>query len=218
VCFPSIALIFGSAANAAQWVQTYHTGLLDWANAAQPTADGGYIVVGFTNFFNTSGFGAWVLKLDSSGNIVWQRVYDSSGDAILNAVQQTSDGGYIVAGHRNPDFAITGRDGWVLKLDANGNVLWQRTYGSSGFDDIRSLERTRDGGHVAAGYTESFGAGGGDAWVLKIDATGNIVWQKTYGSTAKDQANSIRSTQDGGYVMAGRVPAALARAVRTPGY
>ena len=74
-------------------------------------------------------------------------------------------------------------DIWVLKLDRDGTITWQKTYGGSGYDDAYSIQQTSDGGYIVAGDTYSFGAGSGDVWVLKLDQCGNITWQKTYGGS-----------------------------------
>jgi len=188
---------------AAQWANTYGGSSDDYAYSIQQTSDGGYIVAGYTNSFGAGGTDAWVLKLDANGNVQWQKTYGGSSDDYAYSIQQTSDGGYIVAGYTE-SFGAGYADVWVLKLDANGNVQWQKTYGGSGWDEAYSIQRTLDGGYIVAGWTDSFGAGGTDAWVLKLDANGNVQWQKTYGGTYDDYANSIQQTSDGGYIVAGR--------------
>jgi hypothetical protein len=96
-----------------------------------------------------------------------------------------------------------GFDALVLKLDASGGVTWQKTYGGVGDDFAYSIQLTRDGGYVVAGYTSSFGEGVGDVWVLKLEAMGNVIWQKTYGGSRDDQAYTVYPTPDGGYVVGG---------------
>jgi uncharacterized protein YuzE len=145
-----------------------------------------------------------VLKLDTDGNITWQKTYGgSSGDAAYS-IRVTSDGGYIVAGY-TASYGAGIYDYWVLKLDTNGNVTWQKTYGGTNMDQANSIHETLDGGYIVAGYTDSFNASFGvsDYWVLKLDANGNVVWQKTYGGTSVDKAKSIQATSDGGYIVAG---------------
>ena len=87
------------------------------------------------------------------------------------SIQQTSDGGYIVAGYTD-SFGAGGRDVYVLKLDADGNKVWEKTFGGSYYDYAHSIQQTSDGGYIVAGYTESFGAGGRDVYVLKLDVYG----------------------------------------------
>ena len=133
----------------------------------------------------------------------WARTYgDDWEDEWPFSVRQTSDGGYIVAG-RTESFGAGGTDFWVLKLDSEGLVEWQCTYGGAGNDYANCIQQTSDGGYIVAGDTESFGAGGYDAWILKLDSSGNIDWQNTYGGTGNEYANCIQQTSEGGYVLAG---------------
>ena len=103
----------------------------------------------------------------------WIKTYGEAGGDLAYSIQQTSDGGYIVAGY-TASFGAGGGDAWVLKLDGNGNVQWQKTYGGTNHGYTYSIQQTSDGGYIVAGETASFGAGNGDAWVLKLDGNGNI--------------------------------------------
>jgi uncharacterized delta-60 repeat protein len=184
------------------WQKTYGGAHWDEADSIQETADGGYIVAGFTYSFGAGESDVWVLKLDARGNVVWQKTYGGRREDSASSIRQTSDGGYIVGGSTrtfDPAFGDVG----LLKLDARGNVVWQRTYGGRGLDEATSIQQTSDGGYIVAGSTWSFGAGNYDVWVLKLDARGNVVWQRTYGGRGLDEATSIRQTSDGGYIVAG---------------
>jgi hypothetical protein len=177
------------------------SGNIDWqkiyvegaAQSIQQTADGCYIVAGF------DGGNIWVLKLDNSGNVVWRKTY--AGDYLIYtfSLQQTADGGYIVAGGSG--------DFWVLKLDESGNVVWHKTYGGNGNDQAQSIQQTADGGYIVAGLIDFSYTGGvdyADVWVFKLDESGNVVWQKTYGGVGEsyDVANSVQQTADGGFIVA----------------
>jgi len=133
----------------------------------------------------------------------WAATYGDANTDRAYSVRQTTDGGYIVAGHT--DFAVGGSLGdiWILKLDSSGNILWQKKYGGSSKDRARSIQQTTDGGYILTGHTWSYGAGYKDTWVLKLDSGGAVQWQKTYGGSAKDTAQSIQQTTDGGYIVAG---------------
>jgi hypothetical protein len=182
-----------------QWQKTYGGTSWDDAESIQQTADGGYIVAGWAGSFSSSN-DVWVLKLDSSGNVQWQKTYGGTSSEYAESIQQTADGGYIVAGWAG---SFSGsNDVWVLKLDANGNIVWQRAYGGINSYYTSSIQQTSDGGYVAAGES-AFDAGSSDAWVLKLDGSGNVQWQKTYGGYGSDHAYSIQQTSDGGYVAAG---------------
>jgi|GEM_PF-2734671 len=184
------------------WQKTYGGNSDDVANSIEKTADGGFILTGYTESFGAGRSDVWVLKLDSAGEIIWQKTYGGGNYDFGNSIQQTEDGGFIVAGITE-SFGAGGQDLLLLKLDSNGNIVWQKAYGGSDWDSGSSVQQTADGGYVVAGSTQSFGAGNYDAWILKVDGNGNIVWQKTYGGINTDGAVSIKQTTDDGYIAAG---------------
>jgi hypothetical protein len=138
----------------------------------------------------------------SHGSQYWAKTYGGIHWDIANSIQQISDSGYIVAGATD-SYGSGNADALVLKLDSNGNVIWQKTYGGSGYDVANFIQQTTDDGYIVTGITESFGAGGKDALILKLDNSGNVIWQKTYGGSGDDRAQCIQQTTDGGYVVAG---------------
>ncbi|RMF90565.1 MAG: M6 family metalloprotease domain-containing protein [Nitrospinota bacterium] len=191
----------------APWAKTYGGPKEDFASAIQQTTDGGYIVAGWTYSFGDGSYGdAWVLKLDGEGNILWQKTYGSSEHyEFIVAIQQTTDGGYIAVGVA--ESLDTDDDIWVLKLDGDGNVLWQKTYspGGSGWESAYAIRQTSDGGYIVAGSRGDDRAF--EAWVLKLDASGNIQWQKAFEFT--HDARAIQQTSDGGYIVAVEYPSFL---------
>src|SRR2546427_382394 len=189
------------------WAKTYHaTGAVDSAKLVQQTADGGFIVAGSTNSSGVPGNPhAWVLKLDSLGNVVWQKTYGGTGPDSANSVQQTPDGGFIVAGGlTNSSSGV--QHGWIFKLDATGSIVWQKTY--FGGLPLDTIWQSSDGGFIVAGTGQisCFGCFGmfGE-WVVKLDPLGNISWQKLFSLGISNYASSVRQTSDGGFVVAGRV-------------
>jgi len=185
------------------WQKSYGgSGSYDAAYSVRQAADGGYFLAGWTNSYG-SGYEMWLLKLDASGNSVWQKAYGGSGSEFAYASCPSSDGGFVVAGSTSSSGAGS-NDFWVIKVDSSGNRVWQKAYGGAGADTAFSVEPTADGGYVVAGRTESFGAGSADFWVLKLDSTGTLVWQRTYGGSALDWAFAVRQTADGGYLVAGQ--------------
>jgi len=202
-------LLLVSAARpcSAQWAATYAgVGGAD-AEFIQQTSDGGYIVVAESNLI-AGGQDFWAFKLDSGGTIEWQNLYGGPALEDVQSIQQTSDGGYVVAG-QTASFGDPNGDVWVIKLFPNGTLDWQRTYGGAGEDeaiDIRQTDDDGDGvaddGYIVAGFTDSFGTGG-DIWLLKLDALGNVQWQKTYGGGSRDEPFAVRQTSDRGYIVAG---------------
>jgi hypothetical protein len=173
----------------------------DVARSVQPTADGGYVVAGWTRSFGAAGYDVWVVKLASSGDISWQKRYGGPNEDKAFSIVQAADGGYAVAGSTNSWGG--GGDIWVLKLDPGGNISWQRSYGSAyGFDRGSAIRQTSDGGYVVAGYTSDVFVGGG-AGVLRLDGSGNLLWLQMYHGAAETDANSVGQTVDGGYIVAG---------------
>ncbi len=185
-----------------EWQKTY--GMVDQyyedeVYSIQQTTDGGFIVGGYYSRSND----IWIFKLSSSGDIEWQKAYESRGREI-QSIQQTSDGGYIVAcGEVSYYYVGSNYDINVLKLASDGTIEWQKGYGDVYSERARSMQLTSDGGYVVAGRTESFGAGNGDVWVLKLASDGSVEWQKTYGGSRREEALSIQQTADGGYIVAG---------------
>ena len=184
-----------------EWQKIYKAGTMDNIDISysiQQTTDGGYIVVIDGPI---GGYDAWILKLFSTGDIEWQKGYEKTSWGGFHSIQQTTDGGYIVAGYGSPSY--DSYDARILKLDATGAVEWQKGYGENGYNGAESIQQTTDGGYIVAGYTDAFGAGYKDAWILKLDVTGNIEWQKTYGGIYSDIAQSIQETVDNGYIVGG---------------
>ena len=209
-----------NASGTIQWKKSLGGTNVDFASSIQTTSDGGYIVAGSTSSIdgdvtgNHGSIDCWVVKLDLSGNIQWQKTLGGSGIDYGNAIQTTSDGGYIVAGYSNStDGDVTGNHGgkdyWVVKLDATGNIQWQKSLGGSGDDEAKSIQPTADGGYVVVGWCHSNDGnvtgnhGLLDYWVVKLNAIGIIQWQKCLGGSDYDEVNSIQTTIDGGYILAG---------------
>ena len=198
----------------------------DIAQSVQQTTDGGYIVGGYSksndgdvtgHHGTSSSFDIWVVKLDSVGTLVWQKSLGGTSDDYAYSIQQTTDGGYIVVGGTNStDGDITvnhgGNDIWVVKLTATGTITWQKSLGGSADDYGSSIQQTADGGYIVGGYSNSTdgdvtgvhgGLGYNDYWVVKLDSSGTLVWQKSLGGTYDDYSTGIQQTTDGGYIVVG---------------
>ncbi len=184
-----------------QWDKTFGGNDNDRAYAIQQTTEGGYIVAGETESKSAGYDDAWIFKLDSTGNVQWDKTFGGNDFESAKAIRQTTDGGYIVAGEK--DSKSTENDAWIFKLDSKGNMQWDKTFGGNDDDSAYSIQQTTDGGYIVAGETESKGAGKQDAWILKLDATGNVQWDKTFGGNDFEGANAIQQTTDGGYIVAG---------------
>jgi len=191
LCTP--ALVFSQQ----RWERTYGGPNVEWGYSVQQTSDGGYIVAGYSGSFPV--FGIYLLKTNASGDTLWTRTYGGLSWDQGNSVQQTSDGGYIVAGYTHSFGHANGwADVWLIKTNASGDTLWTRTYGGTNGDQGYSVQQTSDGGYIIAGWTNSFGAGGYDVYLIKANASGDTLWTKTYGGTNDDYGNSVQQTSDGG--------------------
>jgi len=185
------------------WTKTYGGTSGDYAYALVQTSDGGYALAGMTESFGAGPLDCWLVKTDASGNMQWNKTYGGTGSDYATAMEQTADGGYALAGITD-SFGAGNTDFWLVKTDANGNAQWNKTYGGIGYDEAYDLVQTTDGGYALAGETTSFGAGNNDAWLVRTDASGNMMWNRTYGGTNEDGATALVETSDGGYALAGR--------------
>ncbi len=164
--------------------------------------DGGYLIAGVTNSSGAGRNDVWLIKLDGSGAVEWQRTYGGIKNEEPRSIQQTTDGGYVLAGPTN-SFGTGSNDIWVIKLDDEGLIEWEKTYGGTKADVAHAIQQTADGGYVVAGFTMSFGAGGRDYFVIKLNSTGGLQWQKSYGGSEHDVIRFIKQVSDGGYLAAG---------------
>ncbi len=202
------------------WTRCY--GGSDWEQAysVQQTNDNGYIVAGYSNSNDGDVSGNndyedyWILKLDEYGDTIWTKCYGGSDHDYAHSIQQTTDSGYIVAGHSNSiDGDVNGNHGdydyWILKLDKFGSKIWAKCYGGSQSDYAYSIQQTTDSGYIVGGYSESNDGdvngnkGGYDYWILKLDKNGDTLWTKSYGGSNAEYTRSIKQTTDGGYIIAG---------------
>jgi predicted secreted protein len=187
------------------WTRTYGGPGSDACNAILPTSDRGCIMVGQTNSFGAGGTDVWLVSAASNGDSLWSRTYGGPDDDYCAAIVPASDGGYYLAG-TTESFGLGLRDFWLMKTNANGDSLWSDYYGGSGDDWCFSAQRTADGGLILAGYTNSFGTGHTDVWLVKTDENGVHQWNRTYnGRTPEDfdGAFCVQQTTDGGYIMTG---------------
>jgi hypothetical protein len=171
-------------------------------NSVQQTADGGYIVAGATESFGTGRFDVYLIKLNGAGDTLWTKTFGDTTSDEGHSVEQTADGGYIITGATNYNGGAGQRDLYLVKTDVNGDALWTRTIGGSDDDEGSSVRQTADGGYIIAGSTLSFGAGTYDVYLVKTDANGDTLWTKTYGGSQRDLGWSVCQTTDGGYVIA----------------
>ena len=203
-----------------QWQKTLGGSHVDDAQSIRQTTDGGYIIAGSSNSSdgdisgNHGNYDYWIVKLDSNGNMQWQKSLGGSSMDMAQSIQQTSEGGYIVAGSSSSnDGDVSGNHGggdyWIVKLDINGNIQWQKSLGGSSSEQVNSVQQTFDGGYIIAGTTVSTDGditvsyGNNDFWVVKLDSGGNMQWQKTLGNIGDNIGYYAQQTFDGGYIAVG---------------
>ncbi len=182
------------------WHQTFGGLREDICRSVQQTTpDGGYILVGYTSSFGAGGNDIWLVKTDSTGNKLWDKTFGGVRDDEGYAVQQTTDGGYIIVGATNSSGA-DGKNVWLIKTDSSGTMLWDKTFNyGAGTDDVGfSVQQTSDGGYVIVGIRNWYGV-----WFIKTDSTGNNPLLKDYYCPGLSIAYSVVQTSDGGYMIAG---------------
>jgi hypothetical protein len=164
--------------------------------------EGGFLVTGLSgNYGIDEDFYACLLKTDAMGQEQWHKDYNYGGDDDETwAICSTNDNGCLITGWATTE--ANGADYWMIKTDANGNKEWDRTFGgdSADYGHCRNCYQTNDGGYLMCGYSNSYGAGGTDVWIVKTDSNGHMEWNKTYGYRNMDVCWSVEATADGGYV------------------
>jgi hypothetical protein len=195
----NIICIKTNALGLKQWSTTIGGPGVDLANDIKQTKDGGYILTGYTNSFILNNTDLYLVKLNSAGKVKWARTYGNAHPEVGFSVEQTNDGGYIVAGYSWK--GIQDNDILLLKTDTLGNVQWTRAYGGNANDIGNCVQQTNDGGYIVAGYTFSFSPNR-DAYVIKTNPVGLVLWTNIYGGSNAEQANYIQQTVDG-YIFTG---------------
>ena len=211
------------------WIRSLGGSNIDEAVGIVKSNDNGYVVVGTTSsndgdIVDKTGTDSdyWVLKFSETGAILWNKTYGGSNDDVATDISKTNDGGYIISGYsRSNDGDVTGNEGfhdyWILKLNANGDKQWNKTFGFIGSDQAFKIFETTNGGYLVSGFfdvTASGGAGNdgrssgnrhgvGEYWVLKLNASGDYIWRRYFGGTNNDRSFDALETKDGGYLILG---------------
>lgn len=205
------------------WSRTYGGSNIDGTCTLKKCSDGGYGMFGetYSNDGDVSGNHGdgdyWLVKVDSLGDILWQQCFGGTAKEVTNDMTATPDSGFLLTGGAlSTDGNITWNHGfydcWMVKVDHNGNLQWEKSIGGTEADLGISVKTTGDGGYIVAASTHSndgdvqcnvHGDEDWEAWIVKLDAAGNIKWQKCYGGTKGDGPNDILQTSDGGYIFAG---------------
>ncbi len=180
-----------------QWEKTFGDTSSDYGHSVQQTIDGGYIIAGSTNSFGAVGSDVYLIKTDGNGDTQWFKTFGGANSDYGHSVQQTTDGGYIIAGYTS-SFGAGSSDVYLIKTDSTGNAEWSKTFGGPGTDYGYSVQQTTDGGYIIAG-TYSYA----DIYLIKTDSNGETEWAKAFGGHDDDVGYSVQQTTDGGYIVAG---------------
>jgi hypothetical protein len=185
------------------WTKVYGGEYNESAFSVQQTTDGGYVVVGYSYTFGPGNYDVYLLKMDANGDTSWTRTYGGTDGDYGYSVQQTTDGGYVIAGNTD-SFGGANDDMFLVKTDTDGDTMWTRTYdGPGGYELAYYVQQTTDGGYIIAGYTYFVGTSDRDVFLVKTDGDGETLWTRSYGGDAADIARSAQQTTDGGYILAG---------------
>lgn len=178
------------------WSRIYGSAGWDWGASLDETADGGFIFTGWTDSQGAGSGDLWLVKTDSRGQQLWQRRYGGREHDRGYHVMQVGDGGYLVTGS-TVSYAIGGADLWVLKLSAAGDIEWMRVLGGAGEDEGQFAQMVPSGGYIVLGSTTSYGKGQSDIWLIRLSATGTVLWSRTYGGPDREWANALAVTENG---------------------
>jgi hypothetical protein len=186
------------------WIRTYGGMNRDEAQAVECVNDGGYIIAGVTYSFGTGikdTSNIYIVRTDSLGDTIWTRVYGGEGNQGAWCIRPASDG-YIVAGYYRPNGSLDA-DMFIVRINDDGDTLWSKRIGGASYEDAYDIEEALDGGSLIVGRTSSYGNGGSDSYLVKIDSLGIVQWTSTYGGAQNEFAVSVQLTSDGGYIIAG---------------
>jgi hypothetical protein len=183
------------------WNKTYGGALEDAGRAIAATEDNHYVVAGYTNSMGNGDYDFLLLKIDASGNPSWNKTYGGTQSDKAYAIAETADG-YVVVGDTRSKGAGD-NDAWIIKVDLDGNLVWDKPVGGEGFDMPTCVAVSNYGGYLVGGFTFSFGNGERDFWLFKVDDQGNIPWSCTVGRSAFEEAYAVFETAENEFVMAG---------------
>jgi len=210
-----------------EWVKTFGGSNEDVASSVVKTLDGGFAVLGHTFSIDgditdksTTDSDFWVLRISQEGDIIWSKTYGGTADDKGTSIITTQDGGFAIAGHtRSDDGDVSENAGfhdfWIVKLNASGTILWEKTFGFSGSDQASSIIQTNDGGYFISGFIDVTASGGegedgravqhgvGEYWGIKIDENGELEWRRFFGGTNNDRSYQVLQTIDNGFMLVG---------------
>lgn len=184
------------------WSRTFgDTDFFDQAFWIEELTNGGYIVTGCTQSYEANNTDVLLIRLNSNGEAIWIKTFGYEGTDIGNCVIETMDNGFIVVGSTDP--YMYNPDVWMIKIDGNGNMVWDKKFGGAEWEEVYMIQQTYDNGYIMVGTTASFGVGSNDIFLLKTDTMGNSEWMKTFGASDSDFGYSVQETNDRGFFITG---------------
>ncbi|HQN29537.1 MAG TPA: immunoglobulin domain-containing protein [Methanothrix soehngenii] len=189
------------------WDKAFGGALDDEASSIKQTIDGGFIIAGNTKSFGSGMYDVWLLKIDQFGGKIWDKTIGGSRDDMGDSIQETRDGGFVVAGTTG-SWGNGDSDALLIKIDSNGNEQWKKTFGGprserNPWSRGWSVQQTADGGFAMLGSTNSVGSGGYDIWFIKTDANGDKIADKVYGGAYDEEGGSLVKTREGHHILIG---------------
>ena len=185
------------------WSRSYGGRWRDEGHSVRQTTDGGYVITGQTDSFGDGNDDVYLVKTDIGGNEIWSKTYGGSRRDEGRSVRQTTDGGYVIAGQTDSFGDGNQQKAYLMKTDAEGNLVWDKTFGGEGRNRGESVRQTSDGGYIVVGTTWPPDARYSDVYLLKTDPDGRELWHKTFGGKYGDHGFSVEQTSGGGYIVAG---------------
>ncbi len=181
------------------WTKQYGGVKPEYPNSMVATDDGGFLICGYTASYGAGSNDAWIVKLNSSGDMVWNKTYGGPGNDEGKEIIRASDGNYVFVGRSNYSGGAN-YDGFLKKIDPAGNEIWTKYYGGSAYETLRSLKQCSDGGFIAIGQTFTYGNGSpGDIYLVRTTPGGDMTWYKTYGGAMEDDGNFVLANNDGSF-------------------
>ncbi len=196
-----MSLVYTNAAGTQQWAKTFGGAGLETGNFVELIDNNSYVVCGSTTTNTQGSYDVYVIKTDKLGGMVWEKKFGGQNKDEGNCIRKTKDGGFIICGSTKTDASAT--QVYLLKIDGNGQEQWSKDFGGADDDIGYSVIEDVNGGYVIVGETSSKGAGNTDVYLIKTDPTGNMLWEKTYGTAKYEHAYSIIQTSDKGYAFCG---------------
>ena len=198
----ALAVAGTAAAQDTLWTRVYGGSANDYIQSVRQTADGGYMFCGATESYGAGNWDVYVLRTDAAGDTLWTRTYGGTDRDIAGSLDRTAEGDFMITGE-TASFGAGDLDIYLLKMDEDGDTLWARAYGGTGYERGTRVVCTQDGRYAICGRTSSYGAGDFDVYLVFVDADGDTLGTCTYGGSGTDIGFAIQETHEGGFILGG---------------